>query len=134
MRRRWPGRRPDHPGLTRRRASGLDAGAALEGPAERQLIGVLAHELSHVANRDILISSVAASIAMGITLIASLLRFTAIFRGGRNNDENPIALQVLGVCSALAVTKSLSAALLMCAALTGVLVGSNVVLTLLRHA
>lgn len=48
-------------------------------------------------------------------------------------DENPIALQVLGVCSALAVTKSLSAALLMCAALTGVLVGSNVAISAIRR-
>lgn len=48
-------------------------------------------------------------------------------------DENPIALQMLGVCSALAVTKTLSAALLMCLALTAVLVGSNVAISAIRH-
>ena len=48
-------------------------------------------------------------------------------------DENPIALQMLGVCSALAVTKTLSAALLMCAALTAVLVCSNVAVSALRR-
>jgi heat shock protein HtpX len=67
----------------------------------RELRGVLAHELSHVANRDILISSVAASIAMGITLIASLLRFTAIF-GGRNDDKNPIALLGMAILAPIA--------------------------------
>ena len=47
-----------------------------------ELRGVLAHEISHVGNRDILITSVAASVAMGITLIASFARFGAIFGGG----------------------------------------------------
>ena len=68
----------------------------------RELRGVLAHELSHVANRDILISSVAASIAMGITLIASLLRFTAIFGGGRNDDDNPLALLGMAILAPVA--------------------------------
>jgi len=48
-------------------------------------------------------------------------------------DENPIALQMLGVCSALAVTKTLAAALLMCAALTAVLICSNVAISSIRR-
>jgi len=48
-------------------------------------------------------------------------------------DENPIALQMLGVCSALAVTKTLSAALLMCVALTVVLTCSNVAISAIRR-
>ena len=48
-------------------------------------------------------------------------------------DENPIALQVLGVCSALAVTTSMTTAFVMCLAVTGVLVGSNVTLSMIRH-
>jgi Na+-transporting NADH:ubiquinone oxidoreductase subunit D len=48
-------------------------------------------------------------------------------------NNNPIALQVLGVCSALAVTTKLETALVMSAALTGVLIGSNVVVSLLRN-
>lgn len=48
-------------------------------------------------------------------------------------DNNPITLQILGICSALAVTTSLAAALLMCLALTAVLAGSNVSVSLIRH-
>lgn len=48
-------------------------------------------------------------------------------------NNNPIALQVLGVCSALAVTTKLETALVMSIALTAVLVGSNVTISLLRN-
>ncbi len=56
-----------------------------------EIQGVLAHELSHVRNRDILIGSVAAAIAMGITFVASMARWALIF-GGRSDDgdNNPI--------------------------------------------
>ena len=47
-------------------------------------------------------------------------------------DNNPITLQVLGICSALAITTSLKPSLVMCIALTFVLCGSNVVISLLR--
>jgi Na+-transporting NADH:ubiquinone oxidoreductase subunit D len=48
-------------------------------------------------------------------------------------DENPITLQVLGVCSALAVTKTLATALVMSLALTAVLVGSSTAISLVRN-
>jgi len=48
-------------------------------------------------------------------------------------DNNPITLQVLGICSALAITTSLQPALVMCIALTFVLTGSNVVVSFLRN-
>jgi heat shock protein HtpX len=52
-----------------------------------ELEGVLAHELSHVRNRDILISSIAAMIAAALTMLA---RMAFWFGGGGNNRENPL--------------------------------------------
>ena len=48
-------------------------------------------------------------------------------------NDNPITLQILGICSALAVTTSLGPALLMCAAVTAVLILSNASVSLIRH-
>jgi heat shock protein HtpX len=69
-----------------------------------ELRGVLAHEISHVGNRDILIGSVAASIALGITLVASFARFAAIFGGGRDDRDggNPLALLAMAILAPIA--------------------------------
>jgi heat shock protein HtpX len=67
-----------------------------------ELRGVLAHEISHVGNRDILIGSVAAAIALGITLIANFLQFSAFFGGRDDDDTNPIALLALAILAPLA--------------------------------
>jgi heat shock protein HtpX len=67
---------------------------------ERELRGVLAHELGHVLNRDILITSIAAMIASAITFIAHQLRWAAIFGGygGRDRDDNGRSgLEMLGI-------------------------------------
>jgi len=53
-----------------------------------EIQGVLAHELSHVRNHDMLIGSVAAAVAMGITFIASIGRWALIFGGGRGDSRN----------------------------------------------
>ncbi len=58
-----------------------------------ELKGVLAHELGHIANRDILIQTIAAVLAGAIVFIANMLQWTAIFGFGRDDEEggNPIA-------------------------------------------
>src|SRR5947207_12441259 len=54
---------------------------------ENELEGVIAHELTHVAHRDILISSVAATIAGAIMWLAYMARFAAFFGGGSRDDR-----------------------------------------------
>jgi heat shock protein HtpX len=55
----------------------------------RELEGVLAHEMAHIANRDILIASIAAMVAGAIAAIANFLQFSLLFGG---DDENPLGL------------------------------------------
>jgi len=56
---------------------------------DEELEGVLAHELAHVKNRDILISSIAATLAGAVMMLASMARWAAIFGGvgGRDDDD-----------------------------------------------
>ncbi len=54
---------------------------------QRELEGVLAHELAHVKHRDILISSVAATLAAAIMMIARMAQWAAFFGGGSGRDD-----------------------------------------------
>lgn len=69
-----------------------------------ELRGVLAHELSHVRNRDILIGSVAAAVALMITFVARIAMFSAIFGGGGDNEGggNVIGLLAMAILAPLA--------------------------------
>jgi heat shock protein HtpX len=73
-----------------------------------ELAGVLAHELGHVRNHDILISSVAATIAGAITMLAHMAQWAMIFGGmGRSDDDdgmNPLAALAMIVLAPLAAT------------------------------
>ncbi len=61
----------------------------------RQLEGVLAHELAHVQNRDILIATVAGAMAGLISSVGYLMRWGAILGGGRSDRDGPSALELL---------------------------------------
>ncbi len=70
-----------------------------------ELKGVLAHEMAHIKNRDILIGSIAATIAGAITYIAYMAQFAAIFGGfggGDRRGANPIALLAMAIVAPLA--------------------------------
>jgi heat shock protein HtpX len=92
------GRNPEHAAV-----------AATEGimrlltPTE--LKGVLAHEIGHVRNRDILISTIAATMAGAIMILADMARFGAIFgMGSRDNEEGPgiIGILVMSIIAPIA--------------------------------
>jgi heat shock protein HtpX len=73
---------------------------------EEELEGVLAHELSHVKNRDILISTIAATLAGAITYLAHMAQWAAMFGGRSRDDEeggsNPIAMILLAILAPIA--------------------------------
>ena len=70
-----------------------------------EIRGVLAHELAHIRNRDILIGSVAAAIGMGITFAAYIAMWGAIFAGGRDDrNGNPLGQLAFAILAPIAAT------------------------------
>jgi|TARA_Y100000034_G_C6903423_1_gene418542 heat shock protein HtpX len=76
---------------------------------EKELRGVLAHEMSHIKNRDILIGSVAATIATTISFLATMAQWSAIFGMGRNRSGS----NIIGLLAVAIVTPMIAAVIQM---------------------
>jgi heat shock protein HtpX len=80
--------------------------AATEGILQilsrEELMGVMAHEMSHVGNRDILIGSIAATIAGAISYMAHMAQWAMIFGGRDDEDSNPIAMIAMMILAPIA--------------------------------
>jgi heat shock protein HtpX len=77
----------------------------MQALAPHELEGVIAHELAHVRHRDILISSVAATIAAAVMMVARMAMYAGMFAGGRDDREggsNPIALIAMMIFAPMA--------------------------------
>jgi len=89
--------------------------AATEGLVQiltrEELMGVMAHELSHVQNRDILIGSIAATVAGAISYLAHMAQWAMIFGGRDDEDSNPLAMiatMILAPIAAMLVQMAIS--------------------------
>ena len=81
--------------------------------SDSELEGVMAHELAHVKNRDILISSVAATIGAAITMLVQMAQFSMLFGGGRDRENGPnpvvmIATLLLAPLAAMVIQMAVS--------------------------
>ena len=84
------GRNPDHAVIAV--TKGL-----LKSMDEKELRGVIAHEMAHIKNRDILIGSIAATMAGAIMILATMARWTAFLGGGAGDDDEGGGLGTVGL-------------------------------------
>lgn len=91
------GRNPEHAAVAI--TTGL-----LELLNEDEIEGVMAHELSHVGHRDILIATIAATIAGAVAFIANMLQFGAMFGNRNNRNGNPILMIAMAIILPLAAS------------------------------
>ncbi len=91
------GRNPDNAAVAV--TSGL-----LEILNEKEIEGVIAHELSHVKHYDILVGTVAATVAGAIAWIANIMQFSAMFGGNNNRNIHPIVMILLAIILPLAAS------------------------------
>ena len=90
-------------GRNERRAVVAVTAGLLEVLDRREVRGVVAHELGHIKHKDILIGSVAAAIATGISYIANMAMWASAFGGGDDEDRpNPIALLLVSLLAPVA--------------------------------
>ena len=94
------GRNPEHAAVAV--TSGI-----LKILSKEELMGVIGHELSHVKHRDILVSTVAATLAGAIAMLARMGQFGAMFGGGRSNEEggrggNMLVVLIVSIFSSIA--------------------------------
>jgi heat shock protein HtpX len=71
---------------------------------DRELRAVLGHEMGHVRNRDILTSSIVATVAGAISMIANMLLWFGLFSGGRDENRNPLLMLFVALFAPLAAT------------------------------
>jgi heat shock protein HtpX len=100
------GRNPQHAAVAATRG-------ILRMLSREELAGVMAHELAHVKNRDILIGTIAATIAAAISVLANIAQFAVIFGGGRRDGNNGgiiglIAMMIVAPIAAALIQMAIS--------------------------
>lgn len=93
-------------GRNERRAVVCVTQGLLDQLDRHEVRGVVAHEIAHIRHRDILIGSVAAAVATGISALANMAMFAGMFGGSSDDDDapNPFALLILALVAPMAAT------------------------------